>query len=573
MKKKTKTIGVLLTGIALAVGIAVSGGVFHNSHIVDETLATTTYLHTIGEITWSAYGVQELSGIDWTASATGGAYWGYDATKGQQFGSSKNPAKSLTLSTSGISGSISSVSISTSGASDVAASIGVSVGGSQYGGSPISITESNAKYTFSGNATGDIIFTWTQTSSKALYLKTIEIAYSEGAPKILSSIAITGDLSKTAYYTNDSWSPAGLTVTGTYDDSTTGDVTDDVTWSFNPATPNNTSISSVNITAEIGDILDEVTKSVTVNEAPAIAELFISEYIEGDGNNKAIEIYNGTGASVSLSNYKLRVHANGATSTTNITLGEGTLANNDVYVIANGSANATILNLADSKSGSITFNGDDAVSLFKVSTSTNIDVIGTIGSDPGSKWTGTAANGAGSTLDTTLVRTTSTFGPNSTFTWSEWNAYAQDTFSYLGSHTVITSTPQHELDARTWGAGFLSATSSGCTARDQDALSTAWNGLETSYNALSSEAKGYLTSLTPNEAGNDAEHAVARYIYIITKYGDTNFNDFMNLNIQSAPSFFEEVKVNNLSIIIVVIIVTGLSVLLGYYYLNKKKEA
>ncbi len=29
-------------------------------------------------------------------------------------------------------------------------------------------------------------------------------------------------------------------------------------------------------------------------------ELFISEYIEGSSNNKAIEIYNGTGAAVNL---------------------------------------------------------------------------------------------------------------------------------------------------------------------------------------------------------------------------------------------------------------------------------
>jgi len=66
----------------------------------------TTYTHTITAKTWSAYGDQTLSEVLWTAAATGGAYWGYDATKGQQFGSSTNPATALSLSTNGISGTV-----------------------------------------------------------------------------------------------------------------------------------------------------------------------------------------------------------------------------------------------------------------------------------------------------------------------------------------------------------------------------------------------------------------------------------------------------------------------------------
>jgi len=35
----------------------------------------------------------------------------------------------------------------------------------------------------------------------------------------------------------------------------------------------------------------------------AAADLFFSEYIEGGSNNKALEIFNGTGADVDLSGY------------------------------------------------------------------------------------------------------------------------------------------------------------------------------------------------------------------------------------------------------------------------------
>ena len=40
-------------------------------------------------------------------------------------------------------------------------------------------------------------------------------------------------------------------------------------------------------------------------------EIFISEYLEGWGNNKAIELFNPTNASVDLSDYRLERYSNG----------------------------------------------------------------------------------------------------------------------------------------------------------------------------------------------------------------------------------------------------------------------
>jgi len=54
-------------------------------------------------------------------------------------------------------------------------------------------------------------------------------------------------------------------------------------------------------------------------------DLFFSEYIEGGGSNKVIEIYNGTGSSVDLSNYTVELYSNGAsTATASLTM-SGTL--------------------------------------------------------------------------------------------------------------------------------------------------------------------------------------------------------------------------------------------------------
>jgi predicted extracellular nuclease len=94
-------------------------------------------------------------------------------------------------------------------------------------------------------------------------------------------------------------------------------------------------------------------------------QLFFSEYIEGSSNNKALEIFNGTGAAVDLAagGYSVQMFFNG-NSTAGLTINlTGTVANNDVYVLAQSSAVAAILAQADQTNGAGWFNGDDAVVL------------------------------------------------------------------------------------------------------------------------------------------------------------------------------------------------------------------
>ena len=118
----------------------------------------------------------------------------------------------------------------------------------------------------------------------------------------------------------------------------------------------------------------------------APSDLFFSEYIEGSSNNKALEIFNGTGAPVNLATggYNVQMYFNGSAAaglTINLT---GTVAAGDVYVVAQSSASAAILAQADQTNGSGWFNGDDAVVLRKGTTT--LDVIGQIGVDPGNEW-------------------------------------------------------------------------------------------------------------------------------------------------------------------------------------------
>ena len=90
--------------------------------------------------------------------------------------------------------------------------------------------------------------------------------------------------------------------------------------------------------------------------------LFISEYAEGSqGNNKYMEVYNGSGESVDLSEYYIMQNSNGGPWNEYIDQLVGTLAPGDVYVIANSGSNDGILAEADLLgSGICYFNGDDA---------------------------------------------------------------------------------------------------------------------------------------------------------------------------------------------------------------------
>ena len=120
-----------------------------------------------------------LESVDWTFNGTGGDFFGYDATKGQQFGSGSNPYSEFTFSTSGISGTVTEIKVNTSGAKDISGTLNVTVGENVFG-NQYTLTASAAEVTFSGSATGAIALKYTQTSSKAIYIKSISITYTSG---------------------------------------------------------------------------------------------------------------------------------------------------------------------------------------------------------------------------------------------------------------------------------------------------------------------------------------------------------------------------------------------------------
>ncbi|CAD0004888.1 endonuclease [Flavobacterium chungangense] len=170
------------------------------------------------------------------------------------------------------------------------------------------------------------------------------------------------------------------------------------------------------------------TIAVTTNSSGTsgtATDLLFSEYIEGSGNNKALEIANNTGSSVSLSAYTIKKQTNGAGSwSTGLAL-SGTLATGSKFVIVNSSISSSCFSTSSANISTtateLTFNGNDAVGLFK--NGTLIDIIGT--------FSGGTANFA---IDVTLRRKSTVTSPSTTFNLnSQWDSFSSDTCNNLAS--------------------------------------------------------------------------------------------------------------------------------------------
>ena len=175
----------------------------------------------------------------------------------------------------------------------------------------------------------------------------------------------------------------------------------------------------------------------TAPPAAAATTLFFSEYVEGTSVNKALEIYNGTGATVDLAGYNVQVFFNGSPTSTLAVALTGTVAAGDVFILAATAANAAVLAQADQTTGASLWNGDDAVVLRQGTTV--LDVIGQVGVDPGTEW----GTGLTSTADNTLRRrgAVDAGDPNGSDAFDpavDWDGFATDTFDGLGSHTAGT---------------------------------------------------------------------------------------------------------------------------------------
>ena len=123
------------------------------------------------------------------------------------------------------------------------------------------------------------------TEGKQIRLKSITVEFTyEAKVKPVSSLTLSGEPTKTEYYTNEAFSTAGLTVTANYTDGTNADVTSQSTFECNPATFTTAGAQTVTVKAKYNDTYsNEGTYNVTVTELPVYTLVTdVSQLAAGD---------------------------------------------------------------------------------------------------------------------------------------------------------------------------------------------------------------------------------------------------------------------------------------------------
>lgn len=200
--------------------------------------------------------------------------------------------------------------------------------------------------------------------------------------------------------------------------------------------------------------------STAVAAKAQCTEIFISEYIEGSGNDKAVELYNPTGTAINLSGYRIERFSNGSNTSnsggvTNLT---GTIQPYSTFVIVNGqtttqpnspAASPALQAMADQLDGAYPaptyMNGNDAIALFK--NTVMIDLMGKIGDAAMTSAYGwgdqppyDGSVGKNWTENHTLIRKASvksgvTANPDPFIVNQQWDSLPKDTWTQLGQHT------------------------------------------------------------------------------------------------------------------------------------------
>jgi hypothetical protein len=155
--------------------------------------------------------------------------------------------------------------------------------------------------------------------------------------------------------------------------------------------------------------------------------VYFTEYTEGSGTTRGLEIYNATSRPISCT---VRTYLNGSPTPTHSVNLSTPIAARSTRVICHPSSAAGLLALCNQTSSQIVHGGDDAVEL--VCSGARVDVIGQIGFDPGTEW----GSGLQSTADNTIRRrcgfTGDRNGADAFVPSQQWDGFAIHTFDNFG---------------------------------------------------------------------------------------------------------------------------------------------
>jgi hypothetical protein len=432
--------------------------------------------------------------------------------------------------------------------------------------------------------------------------------------KTVNSLEQSGSPSTTTYTAGQSFDPTGLTITASYSDGTSADVTSLMTWTPSPLTAGTTSVtgtyqgltvtitgltvnaaavtlSSISVTTEptkgtytVGDTLDTTGLVITATYSDDSTQVISSGYTLSPANGSVLSTAGSQTITVTYSGktttFSVTVNAASVGGTKTITAASTNMPTSypSGKSVSLEGIQMTLTNIGtfDGKK-TIQFKSTNSSKMYNTSddgTITSIVISGSEAVDL-TVYCGSSSNPTATTISPTVSGTTYTY----TF------PAGMDYFSIVGSSSNTINVTSIAINyaasgdgATTFATAFLSALSTACTdgqnnSTPSSALVTAWANEYTAWQALASADQTTLTSATANMSGTSIQQAVARYDYILSKYGTSAFDsgNYMGRTIASSGAKANVLVKDDTGLILLASTLIMASLACGFYFLRKKR--
>ncbi len=151
-------------------------------------------------------------------------------------------------------------------------------------------------------------------------------------------------------------------------------------WSSRPWDPEDSSELSTALSGSAG----ASAGGAPGDDEASVPALVISQYLEGEGSLKALELTNVGVESLDLARCEIAIYANGATTPYRRATLEGGLGAGVSFTLCSTKLAGAAPTACDASSGSLVFNGNDAIVLS--CQGATVDSFGRVGEDPGAAW-------------------------------------------------------------------------------------------------------------------------------------------------------------------------------------------
>ena len=377
--------------------------------------------------------------------------------------------------------------------------------------------------------------------------------------KTLSSIAVSD--AQTNYTTGDTF--VKPTVTATFSDNSQVDVTNSATFSGYDMSV--AGAQTVTVSYTYGSVTKEATYTITVTQGSTPVTTY--EQVTGSlsAGDKVVIV-----AQANRSSNSGYAMTSSVINTYYFDKVDASISNQKL----NYTSDMAVWTVGGNSTSGFTFyNETEAKFFYGYTTTSGTKTYRDLGltddtTQTGINWT-VSANAAGTGYDVTTTH-------NSNTIYLEYYTNKSNFSAFTASATDVVINFYKETTASTSGAAtyaatFLSAFTCNAQGISAPTFTTSWAQLKTAFNALDTADQNTLKNATANENGTDIEKAMARYDYVVAKYGYENFINRTSGNSANRMNNFNSDSANNL------LLVLGSMSLLGgltylAYFLKKRKE-